>query len=324
MPHPEALVTSLLGPDTPAAIAAAVILAAKAEPLFALEAAAASGEDMEAVHDMRVASRRLRAAMAIFRPLYPDREWRRFNRMARAITRSLGTVRDADVFVDEFARLTERARTTDERVTLACIIGHRLGERLRDLESMRETLATLGLAERRDGFLAFVRRGDAGAYQPLGELADAVVRERLTAVYAHLPEALESDAGETQHSMRIAVKRLRYAIETLRPCFTGKADKVLETLKTLQDVLGELHDRDVFLSSVREMAESGELAKAGVKGPGLRAVERHLLAERAGFFDTFAALTAEWDEARMTRAVLGALRTDAAPDAVEPEADATP
>lgn len=305
--------TSLLGPDTPAAIAAAVILAAKAEPLFALEALAASGEDMDAVHDMRVASRRLRAALAIFRPMYEPRQWRRFNRMARTVTRSLGAVRDADVFVDEFAAMAAVARTTDERVALACVIGHRLGQRSRDLEAMRATLGTLALADRRAGFLSFVRAADAGAYMPLHDLAEEVVRERLATVYSHLPAALEPGAGETQHAMRISVKRLRYAVETLRPCFSGKADRLLGVLKQLQDVLGEMHDRDVFLAAVREMDGAGELAQAGVKGPGLRAIERRLAAERAGLFAAFTTLAAKWDEARLTRAVLGAL-LPAAPD----------
>lgn len=58
--------------------------------------------DIDALHDMRVASRRLRAAMSIFKPAYPAKEFCRLEREAARVTDALGAVRDSDVQIDYF------------------------------------------------------------------------------------------------------------------------------------------------------------------------------------------------------------------------------
>lgn len=283
---------STIGPATPVSVAAAEILAAKAVPFFSLEEAVVGGRDMDAVHDMRVASRRLRAALSVFRPYLPTKGRKRWTRVARAVTRALGAVRDADVFIAEFSALAASTHAEEERVTLAYLLGRRHGERTRDLATMRDVLASLDLAAGRSAFLRFAA-GARGAGTPLRELAAEIVEARLAALAAHLPEALEPDNTEVQHAMRIAAKRLRYAIETLRPCFGRGADEVLSVLRAFQDALGELHDRDVFLAAVAEAAKDPDAAAAGVAASGLDAVTERLTGERAERFTAFRDLVAE-------------------------------
>ncbi|MBA4370732.1 MAG: hypothetical protein C0418_04030 [Coriobacteriaceae bacterium] len=293
-------------PSTPVAEAAAEVLAAKAVPLFALEEAAAGGRDMDAVHDMRVASRRLRAALTVFRPYLPAKGRKRWGRLARTITRSLGAVRDADVFIAEFSALARNAKTADERVTLAYLLGRRHGERARDLAEMRRTLGSLDLAGGRSALLRFAASA-RGADTPLHELAAEILTTRLAALGAHLPDALTPENAQVQHAMRISAKRLRYAVETLRPCFDASAGDILAVLRALQDALGEMHDRDVFLAAVRQVAEDPDAAAAGVTAAGLAVVERRLVKERARHFATFADLITEHDAASLEAALDGAL-----------------
>lgn len=59
-----------------------------------------AGDDIEALHDMRVASRRLRAALSVFAKVFPEEEFRRFDRQIGDITDALGGVRDLDVKID--------------------------------------------------------------------------------------------------------------------------------------------------------------------------------------------------------------------------------
>lgn len=59
-----------------------------------------AGDDIEALHDMRVASRRLRAALSVFAKIFSEDEFRRFDRQAADITDALGAVRDLDVQLD--------------------------------------------------------------------------------------------------------------------------------------------------------------------------------------------------------------------------------
>jgi len=70
---------------------------------------AVTGEDPEAVHKVRVASRRLRAAMDVATDCFPRKWYRPLHKTAKAITRALGDVRDRDVLLEELARERERA-----------------------------------------------------------------------------------------------------------------------------------------------------------------------------------------------------------------------
>lgn len=64
-------------------------------------------EEIEALHDMRVGSRRLRAALSVFGGLFPREEFRRLNRQLGAITDALGAVRDCDVQLTNLCRLQD-------------------------------------------------------------------------------------------------------------------------------------------------------------------------------------------------------------------------
>jgi CHAD domain-containing protein len=63
------------------------------------------GEDIEAVHDMRVASRRLRAALDVFRPAFHGQQFNRFEREIKAVTDALGEARDLDVMIEHLESL---------------------------------------------------------------------------------------------------------------------------------------------------------------------------------------------------------------------------
>jgi len=137
-----------VGAQTPLLEAAPALLLHKAEPLFELEAAAGGGADMDAVHDMRVASRRLRETMRLLAPLYPEREFRAWYRRVRSITRALGPVRDSDVFIDDFSRLSKNLGEGGKR-TVAFMVGYRMGQRLQELAQLNLQLGKLDLAESR-------------------------------------------------------------------------------------------------------------------------------------------------------------------------------
>lgn len=298
-----------VGPHTPAGEAAARVLADRAAPLFDLGRRAASGRDADAVHDMRVASRRLRAALAVFEGVYPKREGRVWRRFARRVTRALGRVRDADVFLAELTLLADHAEGAEERVALAYIVGHMQGERARELAAMRRTLLKADPASRKAAFARFANapRGSGATLWPLARLATAVIDERLAEVGRLSGRALKEDASAAQHRLRIALKRLRYAIETLRPALSDGADDVLVSLKRLQDALGELHDRDVFIEAVEAMSADAGATTAGVSPAGIAAVTARLRRERAALFARFAA---EWGTSggpALKRAVAGLL-----------------
>ncbi len=302
---------------TPVARAAAAILVTKAAPLFELADAASSGVDSDAVHDMRVASRRTREALTLLEPYYPGKAFARWSDVVRGVTRALGRVRDTDVMLAEFASLAYRASSAEERVTLAWLVGNVQGRRGPKVRRMRRALAELDLGGERRRFERFADdvRDIPGCREPLETLAEAEIGARVTALHAHLPAALQADNALAQHAMRIDAKKLRYCVETFAPSFGPRLEELYPVLKALQDELGEVHDRDVFTEAVWRAARDDDPSAAGVTAEGIQAVLDDLAVERGRFFDAFAAIVTEWPEHRMRSELLDAL--DRLPPVVE-------
>lgn len=86
----------------------------------------------------------------------------------------------------------------------------------------------------------------------LADNAERVLRVRLDELYGFAPAALDPSQVEALHDMRIAAKRLRYALEVAAPVLG--AERGIDEAKALQEVLGEVHDCDVMLEVVRTHA----------------------------------------------------------------------
>ncbi|MGB4592915.1 MAG: CHAD domain-containing protein [Coriobacteriia bacterium] len=282
-----------VGAHTPLGIAAPALLVAKAEPLFELEAAARGGADADAVHDMRVASRRLREAMRLLSPLYPGREMRSRYRQVRRITRALGPVRDADVFISEFGALASQVGTGGKRA-VAFLVGYRAGQRERELEVLDSKLARLNLRQSRKTFAKMVSSisSSSEAVRPLADFAHAAVAERAAVVFGAQPAALYESAIQQQHALRIAYKRLRYAVETFAPCYGDDFDALHAVLTEFQDTLGELHDAHVFLEMLRSPDLVAAAEPAGVSAADVAEIATLLEAHAHQSYVKFQELTA--------------------------------
>src|SRR3954463_12709156 len=94
-----------LRPDLPFAQAAAATVAVRAEELFEHAGGVLDTSDIEGVHDMRVAPRRLRAVLEIYAPCFPRDEFRPLLKEVKALADALGARRDPDVLLDRLAAL---------------------------------------------------------------------------------------------------------------------------------------------------------------------------------------------------------------------------
>ena len=103
-----------------------------------------------------------------------------------------------------------------------------------------------------------MKAGKVHGLDPSGALADnaqRIVAARLAELFAFAPAVLDERRVRELHDMRIAAKRLRYVLEvTAAPCFGPYARTAAKRAKELQDLLGEIHDCDVQLPRVRELA----------------------------------------------------------------------
>ncbi len=171
--------------------------------------------------------------------------------------------------------------------------------------------------------------------ETLAENAARIVLVRVDELQSFAADALDPEASETQHAMRIAAKRLRYVLEATGFCFGRPAATARARTKELQDLLGEIHDCDVMLprvaghrrklrltdaESVRSRAgDDPDLdPKLAARAPhrtayrGLDVLEVYLRARRALLFDRFAEFWAESEERGVWRLLVRAAEREIA------------
>lgn len=259
------------------------------------------GTDPEALHDMRVALRRLRATVRTFGPgispalrayLEAELPW---------VAELLGAVRDLDVQLQHVARYSAAAPPS-HRAALANYRDYMQAERARCRAVMLE-----GLDSRR--YFRVLRRVERFACRPLpSRLKDSAAREPLArAGRRALKKAFRrlverggqihnAPTPEDLHQLRIRAKRLRYTLESLRDLIGKPGARFIKRLVKLQDLLGTYHDAVVAADFVRRYVEgvgtplspSSMLAFGGLVDSELR-VAQQATAEWARTWQRFAA-----------------------------------
>jgi len=223
------------------------------------------GEDIEALHDMRVATRRLRAAFAVFGQAYKTKALKPFLTGARNTGRALGRVRDLDVLLDKLQRYCA-SLPAEQKDGLLPLAEAWQTERQQARQALIAHLDSPAYETFKHTFNQFLQTPDAGRQHPYAEAAlpsrvrDAVpllLYTRLAAVHAYDPILPTADLAQL-HALRIEFKRLRYTVEFFREILGASAKSVIEELKALQDHLGELHDADVTCSLIQQFLTAWE------------------------------------------------------------------
>jgi triphosphatase len=205
------------------------------------------GEDPEELHDMRVATRRMRAALALFADGLPVRA-----QHVRAelgwLADALGAVRDLDVQLERLEEWAAEVPDADRGVLED--LG-RLLHRQRDAARGR-LLAALESARYERlvaSFATMLRQGpsrrSAPARVPAAAVVPDLVRMRHRAVTKAAKRARRSAAADDFHALRIRCKRLRYALEFVSDLYGAQVGKYVKTLVRLQDALGLMQDARV-------------------------------------------------------------------------------
>lgn len=200
------------------------------------------------VHQARVASRRLRETVPVLATGLKGAKAGKAGRKIRRLTRALGTVRELDVTVtilDELARREHLPRTALEEVR-----AHVLAERDRRREVMLERLKTVNMnkLDRRLASVADALQQSTSQEWRVTLSARLVTRARKLA--AAIEHAGQIYHPESLHQVRIAAKKLRYALEIASDSHAAAAAPLVNLLKRAQDNLGRLHDLQVLQTHV--------------------------------------------------------------------------
>jgi CHAD domain-containing protein len=235
--------------------------------------------DAEAVHQIRVAITRLRAAVAFFAPMVVDAEWLRLKKEIAWLNRPLGAARDSDVVVEYSRR--KRYRAWAQRM-----IGQQLEERqMLDHRRLVRTLRS-GRAQRLVTAIArWTRRGPWLERYRQSENKEALrhyCTRKLGRWHGRLVRNgrhLKTLGASPRHRLRIKAKRFRYMLEALKEAdaFRGKNEwqRLHRPAKQLQRTLGDLRDLERFA----DHADRSRSKSARKHPPGYRHRTEKLLDE---------------------------------------------
>jgi|SRR5687767_4030298 CHAD domain-containing protein len=205
------------------------------------------------VHQARVASRRLREALPL---VASGSKGRKLERSARRLTRALGPVRELDVALEMLEGMTTGGEAPRGAITRLQQVVREERQRMHAEMCSRVSRVDIGKLRRRAASAA--AKGSEGSRRDPKRVADAQLRAARRAV--RLREAIESAAGlylpDRLHEVRIAVKKLRYAMEVSRELSGSRALARIRTLKEAQDLLGHMHDHEVLIARVRGIQSS--------------------------------------------------------------------
>jgi CHAD domain-containing protein len=226
------------------------------------------GADIEALHDMRVATRRMRAAFRVFGDYFQSKTMAPYLKGLKRTGRALGPVRDLDVFrakIQDYLAALPEARRGGLHALLVVLEARREAARQRMItyldgakyarfkERFGEFVETEGM-----GSLPVALNGGEPWPYRVRHVAPMIIYERLAAVRAFDEwVSIPDPPPERLHALRIACKRLRYSLEFFRQVLGPDAEALIWEVVTMQDHLGALQDAVVASGILRDYLRWG-------------------------------------------------------------------
>ncbi len=265
-----------------------------------------TAQDIEHIHRMRVASRRLRAAFPLFALCFPEKKYQQWMQEIQRITRALGEARDTDVQIAFLTKLVKKraGKMRTDYPTIAppilmkgdveTIFLSLLQKKRKKLQtavvSILEKLENSGVIEDMRGWFSdqtLQAKSTRKKPSPYGiaPVAASRIARRLNILLSHERWVHNPDAIAEHHAIRIAAKKLRYTMEVYAPLYRLGLKKPLLRVKKIQEILGDLHDCDVWIDSVMVMLVKERITSSTTTAPTNVQVSKvtsykHFLAER--------------------------------------------
>jgi CHAD domain-containing protein len=299
-----------LKPDTPLAQGARHVLFVRLQVVrdYLPRAALEADKDIEYVHQLRVSTRRADAALRIFAECLPKKNYRKARRRLKKIRRAAGTARDWDVFLADLLHREQRA-DAKHRGGLDFLIGYALGQRAAAHAELEAVYHKEG-----QSFEPLLIRTIEAIRPPGGQSSPAILvdlaRPMLFDRLKELEQAAFGDLSDYAqlHQVRIAGKRLRYAMEVFADCFDPTfRDTLYPRIEQLQEILGHANDSHVAvvrLIDLRQRLQATCPSAWPRLRPGfeqlLRSHQRRLPQERRRFLNWWGQWHPTGSEAVMT------------------------
>ena len=280
-------------PTDPMAEAGRVIFARQIRRMLSHETGSRTGADIESVHQMRVAIRRMRSLFNLIGAHYRPKTTAKYERGLRQTARALGAIRDLDVLILDLQEYQESLPPHDQEV-LAQVVSMLDERRSACRERLNQLLDSKRYARFIRGFQRFAKRPAKGARRlkrseaphQLRHVLPLLLHERLARVKAY-DTVLPAADDTILHALRVEYKQLRYALEFFQPILGRSAGRFLKRVKEMQEILGRINDIAVFSEYVSGFDQLSPLQSAILESYVL-ARNKELLVLREQFYDAWA------------------------------------
>jgi len=218
-------------------------------------------KNIEDIHDLRVASRRIRTCLAIFYSFLPKKKVEFWQKEIKSITLLFGQVRDLDVQIDLLDQITDHVADKSVQPGLKRVRLRLNQKREKKQENIltfcHSILESTSLIEMKTWVESVLATNDQiNEYsQDLFQLGYENIQTRLDNFLFYEVFLFDPTRINELHQMRIAAKRLRYSIEIFSEVYDGKLDSALDFSRKSQQYLGNIHDCDVWIAFLPKFLE---------------------------------------------------------------------
>jgi CHAD domain-containing protein len=240
---------------------AAQVLRVRFDEMVGFRTSALDFSDIKGVHDMRVATRRLRSALRDFSPLLKKETLQPLKTDLKQIADALGAVRDQDVAIDTLERLRKKAKKEQVQEGIEKLIEERRARREPTQFDLTKALAETCINQLQKRFTVALKKaaGQKNSAQSIDfkQAGRNCIAASLQDFCDLSPSIYEPFNGKPLHRLRILAKRLRYAIELFAVCWNKRIRSFAKEIAKMQTFLGEIHDCDVQIEILsRRLCES--------------------------------------------------------------------
>ncbi len=218
--------------------------------------------DIECIHRMRVASRRLRSAQEYFDSFLAKKNSKIWEKQIQSITAALGYARDLDIQIEAiqeyqlhndeikyqpgFKRLILRLSQKRKQAQLSVLLSVSKFTSNPVIKRIQKELSHFVEPDGNEHFISM----------PLRLLANQAINDKLTNFLSYEPFVHIPEKKLELHAMRIAAKHLRYTMEIFAPLFPGELIDWLQPVRQAQEQLGVIHDCDMWIDFLPQFLDS--------------------------------------------------------------------